>query len=433
MNNPILRTAALFALAASAVTLVQAQPRPAEALGPLGTTNPSSCGGATCQPTASWIGELLTTEPALLNQPLARFIFPGTHDSGTYGLNSTLANETADNSSLITAYNTCQSDLNPYGLGSLCSDFQGGVATFGLPWARSQQLTIYNQLEAGVRSLDLRFYFDPTTGNYFAHHTFQGPELCSVNGTQCDSVSILAQILQFMQEGHSQEVILISFGSLVIGDGATTGSCTNGANCMTTAQLNEFFTQVYNQLGPYMAPAPGVCPTPPAPCPATVQFGSQATMGQMLAQTGSNGQPGNNQIIVFFEGLPAAAASSYAYTPAGPFAPYLWNNPASNSLFTLGGDDYPTPDDLINTGQNAWISDANVITDMNAVFTTRASSNAANDFWSVGLNTGLDAAGTALIRSKVCAAFVVGSIASAAGYCPAVNRWVISPLSRAKT
>ena len=81
MNNPILRTAVLFALAASAITSVQAQPRPAEALGPLGITNPSSCGGVTCQPTASWIGELLTTEPALLNQPLARFIFPGTHGS----------------------------------------------------------------------------------------------------------------------------------------------------------------------------------------------------------------------------------------------------------------------------------------------------------------------------------------------------------------
>jgi hypothetical protein len=87
----------------------------------------------------------------------------------------------------------------------------------------SQQLTIYDQLEAGVRSLDLRFYYDPTTGNYFTHHTFQGPELCSATGTQCDPTSMLGQILQFMQEGHPHEVILISFGSLVIGDGATTG------------------------------------------------------------------------------------------------------------------------------------------------------------------------------------------------------------------
>ena len=76
----------------------------------------------------------------------------------------------------------------------------------------SQQLTIYDQLEAGVRSLDLRFYYDPTTGNYFTHHTFQGPELCSATGTQCDPTSMLGQILQFMQEGHPHEVILISFG-----------------------------------------------------------------------------------------------------------------------------------------------------------------------------------------------------------------------------
>ena len=270
----ILRAAVLLALAASAVTPVRAQSRPAADFGPV-------------HPDA-WMGELFTNNPALLNQPLARFIFPGTHDSGTYGIStsSPLADDDADTTQFIDAYNTCLTDLNPYGVGFLCSAVQGGAAVVGPQWAHSQTLSIHDQLAAGARSLDLRFFYDPGTGNFYIHHTFKGPPLTCpspwVNGA-----CVLSDILQFLKEpNHTQEVILLNFGAMVIGDGATT------TNLMTSDQLNEFFGQLYSAIGPYMAQAPNTCVT--APCPATALFGAQTTFTQMQGQ--------GNQVIVTFDG-----------------------------------------------------------------------------------------------------------------------------------
>ena len=65
-------TIALCAIAAFTMMLPQAQ----------GTVS----GGLAVGDHHRWMGELFSRDPALMDQSLARFIFPGTHDSGTYGL-----------------------------------------------------------------------------------------------------------------------------------------------------------------------------------------------------------------------------------------------------------------------------------------------------------------------------------------------------------
>ena len=100
---------------------------------------------------------------------------------------------------------------------------------------------------------------------------------------------------------------------------------------------------------------------------------------------------------------------------------YIRNLPGSSGFYGLADPyDYPTPDDLADSttvGTYDWISDANVVNDMGATFSQRSSLGAANDFWVVGLNMGLDSNLKAAIRAIACPSYR-GLVPS---YCPAVN------------
>src|SRR5262245_20669070 len=217
MKSLLIWTAVLFALTASAVPSASAQP-----------AHPDR-----------WMGELFDQAPAAMDQSLARFIWPGAHDSGTFGLTPNLA---CDNcigaSTFLDPLENCHDKLDPSGFGSMCSFFEVGVAAGGLPFGMAQHLSVGQQLSAGVRVLDLRFFRATPAdagrtngalqpGRFYIHHTFAGPEV----------TGILSDISAFLsQPGHDKEVIMLRFVFLEEGDDE-----------MSKAGLDALFSQVRNR------------------------------------------------------------------------------------------------------------------------------------------------------------------------------------------
>ncbi len=80
----------------------------------------------------------------------------------------------------LTPLQTCHDDLDSSGFGGLCNVFSGGVGLYGPPWGRAQHLSIHDQLAAGARVFDLRFFRatpddqsrtsgDLTSGEFYIH------------------------------------------------------------------------------------------------------------------------------------------------------------------------------------------------------------------------------------------------------------------------
>jgi len=423
----ILRTVILFALAASAVTPAWAQSPNAPPLH-----------------SDQWMGELFDAHPTAEDQTLARFIFPGSHDAGTYGLTPDLSCENCAGASMfLTPLQTCHDDLDSSGFGGLCNVFSGGVGLYGPPWGRAQHLSIHDQLAAGARVFDLRFFRatpddqsrtsgDLTSGEFYIHHTFAGP----------DSNIILNDIATFLREsGHDREVIILNISSL-----------NEGNTSMSFEGLSAFFTQVQTYLGSYMAPAPNSsCTTTGPTCPATAVFGQSTTIGQML------GQSGPHQVIVFCDCLnknnfgtvgfdvnaPSDVANIWDPSEIGSSGFYNINNAqlnssttAANATVTPNNTDsgYPRPDDTSASytleakdangdsisegsanGQYPWNTDNDIITALSYMAGQRTSQST---MWQMGLNIGLDNNAAALIRSIACNL----DTSNVSGYCGAVNK-----------
>ena len=199
MKKLVISTAAAIVLAVFALTSWSAQ---------------------TLQHTDRWMAELEQAAPAAMDQPLARFVLPGSHDAGTYRLAPFLACEGCKGAdTFLDVVEKC----NDYvGLGLSCDTFLSQVA---IPWARAQNRSVRGQLEAGARSLDLRFFratmADQTrtlgllrAGRFYVHHTVVGPDLSE----------ILHDIKTFLQEpGHNREVIILRLSSCSLGLHVTCG------------------------------------------------------------------------------------------------------------------------------------------------------------------------------------------------------------------
>ena len=120
----------------------------------------------------------------LANKRLREIVLPGTHDSGTYTINS---------SSPV----AIDCEINQINL--LC-DLDTPRAFSG--WAKAQGLTITGQLEAGTRYLDLRVCW---------HETSTGPRLYLCHGLLGPTVSsALSQIESFL-ERTEQEILILDF------------------------------------------------------------------------------------------------------------------------------------------------------------------------------------------------------------------------------
>ena len=130
-------------------------------------------------PNQSWMTDLANSTPGFADFKLSQICFPGTHDTGTYSLASTL---TADPP--LGTYKTIMDTINNI---DAILDKITGLSLFidSLDWvipnvvgcirdlATSTHSDIVQQLDDGIRSLDLRVYYnhaDP--GNPF--YTFHG-------------------------------------------------------------------------------------------------------------------------------------------------------------------------------------------------------------------------------------------------------------------
>jgi hypothetical protein len=133
---------------------------------------------------ATWMVDMIEQ---IGDVPLSRVALPGTHDSGTYGMSA-------------------QSALDPYNEGARARVVeavdrvaqQRGISAgpLMLGWSQAQDLSISDQLHAGIRYLDLRVSLVDST--YVLGHVL-------VCGTLGDA---LQQVLVFTQQNRSELIIL---------------------------------------------------------------------------------------------------------------------------------------------------------------------------------------------------------------------------------
>lgn len=131
---------------------------------------------------------------------------PGTHDSGTYSLTQTLSQVKYDNIAFLWNLNAGTAPANgtlpwksgTYYLGSAMYSF---VLQVVKAVATSQDQSILQQLNGGIRYFDLRIYYDTSANDFFVQHGLRG----------CTLSEILQQVQQFIsQNPASQELIILA-------------------------------------------------------------------------------------------------------------------------------------------------------------------------------------------------------------------------------
>ena len=134
----------------------------------------------------SWMAD---SASAIENRSLKNIVLPGTHDSGTYAVSAT--------STLAPAQDIPQWVNAVYGLGLT------GLAVMQViaDWAKTQGYTIRQQLDAGIRYLDLRVV--KSDENYYICHS-----LYSIN------VDVLIADVKSFIEKNPKEIIILDFNHL---------------------------------------------------------------------------------------------------------------------------------------------------------------------------------------------------------------------------
>ena len=146
-------------------------------------------------PTADWMAEL---KGVLASKPLCQVALPGTHDSGTYKWDKELG-ASPDND--LTS--TIQDKLE-FGRGiirKIGSKMTDGILQLIYErLCRCQNMTTLQQLQAGIRYLDLRVAATPDGQSFYTCH-----------GVYCVAMTeVLQEIRDFLQ-AHPQEIVLLDF------------------------------------------------------------------------------------------------------------------------------------------------------------------------------------------------------------------------------
>lgn len=130
---------------------------------------------------ANWMAQM----PALANLPLTQIPIPGTHDSGTYGISakSAWALTGDDEYGELTKLPEFVQDLI--------------VKPIVAGWARTQSNNLYQQLNDGIRYVDLRLSNEPD-GQIYIEHALRGPQIDEV----------IDDISRFVHE-HPKEVVIV--------------------------------------------------------------------------------------------------------------------------------------------------------------------------------------------------------------------------------
>ncbi len=268
-----------------------------------------------------WMGELADEYGVSLSpmdQTLAQFIFPGSHDAGTYDLKLAPACDACRQGFLRTI-----TDVPALGL---------MVGFLAEPWSEAQGQTIYSQLHMGSRAFDLRFFratsgdvvfadnfvdfitnlipgigsvLDLTPivqGEFYIHHTFSGPS----------SGQIFADIRDFLNEpGHDREIIILEFSSMNEGNAG-----------MSPAAQRDLLRQMVSIIG-------------------LARFAPMASRQTTLREI----QDAGNQVIVSWGGANpdlSDPADSNLVGLVWPDIPHAYAGTINNDL--NGRDEYPVAD-----------------------------------------------------------------------------------------
>ena len=146
-------------------------------------------------PTASWMNHM---KDVIADKPLCQVSMPGTHDSATYKWNKELG--ASPDSDLTTSIQE-KLDRGPGVIGKIGSKITDGILKLVFErMCQCQDMTISEQLRAGIRYLDLRVAYHQETDAFYSCH-----------GVYCAEMDdVLDQIVSFLQE-HDQEIVILDF------------------------------------------------------------------------------------------------------------------------------------------------------------------------------------------------------------------------------
>ncbi len=171
-------------------------------------------------PTASWMKDVAASNSAFKTSPLTTLLIPGTHDTGTYGI--TAGSDMADDGNfngekLVTDITgkvtgwcdkdfTCKHTLGKL-LHSLVDPINNAAVSIAksiqAPWSKSQDETILQQLNGGIRFLDLRV-------QAYQPNKFQTDFLIVHSMVSVHLSAVLDDIATFCSTpASSQEIILL--------------------------------------------------------------------------------------------------------------------------------------------------------------------------------------------------------------------------------
>ena len=134
------------------------------------------------------------SSPQIQSLTLGALKLPGTHDSGSYSLTSTLSQIQYPDIAFLWKLSPDDAPVNgslpwaggTYYVGQAMYTFVLNVA---LAVAQSQDQDILQQLNGGIRYFDLRVYYDSTANDFYVQHGLRGATL----------TSILQQVQAFIQ------------------------------------------------------------------------------------------------------------------------------------------------------------------------------------------------------------------------------------------
>lgn len=337
-----------------------------------------------------WMAELFERDDALMDQSLARFIFPGTHDSGTFPLQRVAACEGCAGADRFFNMDTaCREAItDPVFQDLVCDGAQGGMALVAQAWGEAQHLTVGGLLDAGARHFDLRFFRAtsddvrrmPTAveGSFYIHHTLTG----------ADSVSILDQIDRFIDHPqNASEIVILEFSTMMEGTGE-----------MGAESIGVFFEQVRSRFGDKMAKRQTLaCAANPDGCTPTQRFGDATTLREFLNQ--------GSQVIVTCSGCAIAGDDIWnaitITTPSGV-----------SGLNPSAGDGYPAPDNAYFP----WRTEPEYLS-MIQQLSEKRDNYSKDKMFGLGTQIGSDFDGVSLARGLLCQY----DPENVTGYCPAIN------------
>lgn len=144
--------------------------------------------------TADWMGAMASV---LAAKPLCAVAMPGTHDSATYKFNKELG-ASPDNDLTSTIQDKLEFGRGIIRkIGSKITD--GILSAIYSRLCQCQAMTCKQQLQAGIRYLDLRVAKAPD-GNFYSCH-----------GVFCVAVTEILQEIKEFLDAHSKEIVLLDF------------------------------------------------------------------------------------------------------------------------------------------------------------------------------------------------------------------------------